>query len=46
MTKSEFMYECGKRLIEPSIALENESIEKALIERDGEKVITLLDSEF
>mgnify|MGYP001448202754 CR=1 FL=1 len=46
MTKSEFMYECGKRLIEPSIALENESIEAALLARDYEKVVSLLDNEF
>jgi len=46
MTKLEFMCECGQRLIDPSLALENENIEKALIERDSEKVIALLESEF
>ena len=46
MTKFEFLCECGQRLIDPGIALENENIEKALIERDSEKVIALLESEF
>lgn len=46
MTSSQFAEECGKRLIEPAIAIENESIVAALRERDDLRVIELLNSEF
>lgn len=46
MTKIQFAIECGKRLIDPDIALENENIERFLKERNDEKVLEALDKEF
>ena len=46
MTKLQFVIECGKVLIEPALALENEEIVKALREKDDKKVIELLKTEF
>ena len=46
MTYSDFISECEKRTIEVVIALENEEIESALLERDDKRVVDLLDSEF
>ncbi len=46
MTKAQFQAECGQRLIDPSIALENEDIVEALHLRDDALVIQLLDEEF
>lgn len=46
MTELEFILECEKRMIAPSIALEDDGIVSALLARDKEKVIELLDNEF
>ena len=46
MTLTEFEILCGEALIEPSLALENEAIRKALTDRDDAKVKTLLMTEF
>lgn len=46
MRKEKFTYECGNRTIDPVIALENEKIVQALKDRDDERVLSLLDSEF
>lgn len=46
MKKYEFIVECNDRFIDPEIALENDEIQKALRDRDDEKVKALLDSEF
>jgi len=46
MEQREFSYYCIDRNIHPDIALENEKIIKALENRDDEKVIDLLDTEF
>lgn len=46
MTKTEFMVECGKRLIDVDVALDNASIQNALMERNDEGVIDALNSEF
>ena len=46
MTELEFIAECEKRMIAPSLAIEDEGIVNALLERDKEKVLALLDNEF
>ena len=46
MTKYEFLAECGKRLIEPLIALENDNLREALKKDYDFKVIEVLDNEF
>lgn len=46
MTKTQFIIECGKRLIDPEIALENENIKHCLETRDDEKILEVLDEEF
>ena len=46
MTKSQFVIACNERLIDPSVALENESLAHALRAGDNEKVIEILDNEF
>ena len=46
MTKTEFMIICGEYMIEPSLALENENIRKAIKENDGEQVKAILENEF
>lgn len=46
MTKYEFLSECGKRLIDPLIALENENLKNALSKDYDYKVIEILDNEF
>lgn len=46
MTKTEFQILCGEYLIEPSMALENENICKALRQRDAEQVKQILENEF
>tara|TARA_R100000458_G_C8064520_1_gene106005 strand:- start:115 stop:255 length:141 start_codon:yes stop_codon:yes gene_type:complete len=46
MTKAEFITECNIRLLEPLIVLEDESIKRALYNRDDKKVIKLLDNNF
>ena len=45
MTWYEFQVECGKVLIDPCIAIENNEIKSALVARDDEKVIQLLSEE-
>ena len=46
MTLNEFVIECSKRTIDPTIALENESILAALRSGDDALVVSALDSEF
>ena len=46
MTKLEFISACESRLIDVGIALESDDIQDALIARDDEKVIEILDTEF
>ncbi len=46
MTKREFIAACQERLIDPGVALEESSIQAALVDRDDEYVLALLDSEF
>ncbi len=46
MTKHEFLSECGSRYIDVNIALENNDLRDALLERDDDKVIEILDNEF
>ena len=46
MKRIEFEAVCGEYLIEPSLALENEQIRKALADRDDKKVKQLLETEF
>ena len=46
MKFSKFVIECNKNLIAPNIALENESIIKALKERNDKKIIYILHNDF
>lgn len=46
MKKYEFYAECGERLIDISVALENENLREALKNEDDEKIIEILDTEF
>lgn len=46
MSRDRFALECGLRLIDITIALENPSIQEALRNQDDELVLKLLDSEF
>ena len=46
MTCSIFIEECLTRTILPELAIENELIVLSLAERDDEKTLALLDSEF
>jgi hypothetical protein len=46
MTQTQFILECAKRTIEPSLALENENLCEALQSRDDESVIHILNEEF
>ncbi len=46
MTRTVFNELCAKHLIDPSIALENESLVEALQENDDEKVELILKTEF
>jgi hypothetical protein len=47
MTQNEFILLCNEYMIEPSIALENDSIVKALRDRKPiETIKTLLETEF
>ena len=46
MTEFEFKEECGIRLINVNIALENIEIRQSLINRDDKKVIELLNNNF
>lgn len=46
MTRNEFAGECGERLIDPALAVENEKVRKALLSRDDYAVCKALDEEF
>jgi len=46
MTANQFNAECCSRTIDPQVALENDSVQDALLARDDEAVIVLLSSEF
>jgi hypothetical protein len=46
MTRLEFICECGERLIDPDVALENETVRAALKARDDHVVRETLDTEF
>ena len=46
MNKHEFLSECGSRYIDVNIALENNDLRDALLDRDDDKVIEILDNEF
>jgi hypothetical protein len=46
MKRITFVFECGKRTIDPQIALENPAIVQALQDRDDEHVLELLKTEF
>ena len=46
MRRQSFLIHCSLKCINPSIALENEKIIKALRKRDDKKVIELLKTEF
>lgn len=46
MKKIEFIALCGEYLIDPDLALENELIREALVERDDKAVEYLLKTEF
>ena len=46
MTRPEFIYECETRTIDPEIALENEHVRDALLQRDDEHVRNILDAQF
>lgn len=46
MTKLEFIAKCGKYLICPDIALENENVLDAIHTNDIEKLAKVLETEF
>jgi hypothetical protein len=46
MTQTQFQILCGEYLIEPDMALENESVREALRQRDNEQVKRILETEF
>jgi hypothetical protein len=46
MTKTDFFAACAARFIDPALALENEAVIAALLDRDAERVLLALDSEF
>ena len=46
MTRLEFMAECGERLIDIDLALEDETLRKALKARDNGQVKKILDEMF
>ena len=46
MKRLDFMVECGKRLIDVGIALENDNLVEALKDKDDSKAISILDTEF
>jgi len=46
MTRNEFAALCAEHLIDPAIALENEAIKQALLDKDGDAVIEALETEF
>ncbi len=46
MSRTEFVAECGARLIAPEIALESDTVRAALRSRDDAAIIAALDGEF
>lgn len=46
MTQAQFLDECGSRLIDPILALDDDRVADALRQRDDTEVIRLLDEEF
>ena len=46
MLAHHFFYECEKRGIDSSIALENDELKEALLNRDDDLVIEILNSQF
>jgi hypothetical protein len=46
MSKLEFLSLCGERCIDPDLALENENLVQALKEKNFDKVLEVLDTEF
>ena len=46
MTANQFAALCLEHSVEPSIALENDELVKALRERDDERVIEIITNEF
>ena len=46
MTNTEFQAQCGERLVDVGLVLENEKIKDALRKRDDALVLKLLDEEF
>lgn len=46
MTKTEFMSACETACIDPNVALENDNIAEALEDKDDERVIFILATEF
>jgi hypothetical protein len=46
MTLSQFTALCAERTIDPSLALENETLIEALKAKDDEAVVNILDNEF
>ena len=46
MTQNQFFALCSEHNIHPSIALENDDLQKALKERDDDQVVEILTNEF
>jgi hypothetical protein len=46
MSKLEFLSLCGERCIDPDLALENDNLVQALKDKDFDKVLVVLDTEF
>jgi hypothetical protein len=46
MSKFEFLSLCGERCIDPDLALENDNLVQALKDKDFDKVLEVLDTEF
>lgn len=46
MTQNEFAALCGKYLIDPDLALENDNLRKALEQKDAAEVERILKEEF
>jgi len=46
MSKLEFLSLCGERCIDPDLALENDNLVQALKDKDFDKLLVVLDTEF
>jgi hypothetical protein len=46
MSATQFEIECGARLIDPAVALENDDLRQALQDRDDAAVKAILDEDF